>query len=134
MFVKKTSRRGSYLLYWHYVYNNEWIPCKIAIIKEIVGFVSQTNFPRKLWHCTQSLSIPKYVAQISIWIILRRSTFNNRKCLEAVSGTGILLPKLFWPTVRKNCSKGQLISKGLFGVIVWTKNPKNFVKDFCPSL
>ena len=32
-------------------------------------------------------------------------------------------------------SKGQLISKGLFDVIVSTKNPTNcFFKDFYPSL
>ena len=30
--------------------------------------------------------------------------------------------------------KGQLISKGLFNVIIWTKNLTNFFKDFCPSL
>ena len=30
--------------------------------------------------------------------------------------------------------KGQLISKCLFGVIVWTKKPTKFFKDFCPSL
>ena len=29
------------------------------------------------------------------------------------------------------CSKGQLISKGLFDVIVWTKKPTKFFKDFC---
>ena len=39
-------------------------------------------------------------------------------------------------TIVKYCSGyiGQLISKRLFGVIVWTKNPPNFLKDFCPSL
>ena len=30
--------------------------------------------------------------------------------------------------------KSQLISKVLFGVIVWTKNPTKLLKDFCPSL
>ena len=30
--------------------------------------------------------------------------------------------------------KGQLISKCLLGVIVSTKKPTNFFKDFCPSL
>ena len=30
--------------------------------------------------------------------------------------------------------KGFLISKCLFGVIVWTKKPTIFFKDFCPSL
>ena len=30
--------------------------------------------------------------------------------------------------------KGQLISKGLFGVIVWTKKPTNFFKGFLPYL
>ena len=29
-------------------------------------------------------------------------------------------------------TKGQLISKGLFGVIIWTKKPSIFLKDFCP--
>ena len=29
--------------------------------------------------------------------------------------------------------KGQLISKGLFDVPVWTKNPTKYFKDFCPS-
>ena len=29
--------------------------------------------------------------------------------------------------------KGQLISKGHFGVIVWTKKPTNLFEDFCPS-
>ena len=28
--------------------------------------------------------------------------------------------------------KGQLISKGLFGDIVWTKNPTKFFKGFLP--
>ena len=28
----------------------------------------------------------------------------------------------------------KLISKGLFGVIVSTKKPTDFLKDFCPSL
>ena len=31
-------------------------------------------------------------------------------------------------------AKGQLISKGLFDVIVSTKKPTIFFKDFCPSL
>ena len=31
-------------------------------------------------------------------------------------------------------AKGQLISKGLFGVIVSTKKPTKFFKDFFPSL
>ena len=31
-------------------------------------------------------------------------------------------------------TNGQLIFKGLFGVIVWTKKPMKFIKDFCPSL
>ena len=31
-------------------------------------------------------------------------------------------------------AKGKLISKCLFGVIVWTKNQWNFFQDFCPSL
>ena len=31
-------------------------------------------------------------------------------------------------------SKGQLISKGLFDVIVSTEKPTNFLKGFCPSL
>ena len=31
-------------------------------------------------------------------------------------------------------TKGQLISEVLFGVIVSTKKPTNFFKDFCPSL
>ena len=30
--------------------------------------------------------------------------------------------------------KGQLISKGHFGVFKSTKNQRNFCKDFCPSL
>ena len=30
--------------------------------------------------------------------------------------------------------KGQLISKCLFGVIVWTKKQRDFFQDFCPSL
>ena len=30
--------------------------------------------------------------------------------------------------------KGQLISKGIFGVIVWTKKTTKIFKDFCPSL
>ena len=30
--------------------------------------------------------------------------------------------------------KGQLISKCLFGVIVWTKEPTKIFKNFCPSL
>ena len=29
-------------------------------------------------------------------------------------------------------TKCQLNSKGLFGVIVWTKKPTKFLKDFCP--
>ena len=29
--------------------------------------------------------------------------------------------------------KGQLISKGHFSAIVWTKKPTKFFKDFCPS-
>jgi hypothetical protein len=33
-----------------------------------------------------------------------------------------------------SAKKGQLISKGLFGVIVRTKKPMKFFKDFCPSL
>ena len=31
-------------------------------------------------------------------------------------------------------AKGQLISKGHFDVIIWTKKPKKNSKDFCPSL
>ena len=31
-------------------------------------------------------------------------------------------------------AKGQLISKGLFDVIVSTKKKRFFLKDFCPSL
>ena len=27
--------------------------------------------------------------------------------LDILSGNGILLPKLFWPTVRKNCSSDR---------------------------
>ena len=27
--------------------------------------------------------------------------------LDILSGNGILLPKLFWPTVRNNCSSDQ---------------------------
>ena len=30
--------------------------------------------------------------------------------------------------------KGQLISKGCFGVIVLTKKATKYLKDFCPSL
>ena len=32
------------------------------------------------------------------------------------------------------CARGQSISKGLFDVIVLTKNQRNLFKDFCPSL
>ena len=35
--------------------------------------------------------------------------------------------------VFQHITKGQLISKCPFGVIVWTKKPTKF-KDFCPSL
>ena len=31
-------------------------------------------------------------------------------------------------------TKGQLISKCPFGVIVWTKKQRNCFQDFCPSL
>ena len=31
-------------------------------------------------------------------------------------------------------TKGQLISKCPFGVIVWTKIPRKNFRDFCPSL
>ena len=30
--------------------------------------------------------------------------------------------------------KGHLISEGHFGVIISTKKPMNFLKDFCPNL
>ena len=35
---------------------------------------------------------------------------------------------------QQQSTKGQLISKCPFGVIVSTKVPTNFFKDFCPSL
>ena len=35
---------------------------------------------------------------------------------------------------KSTSPKGQLISRGLFHVIVWTKKPKNFLKNICPSL
>ena len=44
------------------------------------------------------------------------------------------LQNLGWLISLTYFSKGQLISKGLFGVIVLTKNNNNFFKDFCPSL
>ena len=37
-------------------------------------------------------------------------------------------------SIKINCAKGQLISKGLFAVVVSTKKPTKFFKDFCPSL
>ena len=36
--------------------------------------------------------------------------------------------------VRRDHTKGQLISKCLFGVIVWTKNQRKNYQNFCPSL
>ena len=35
-------------------------------------------------------------------------------------------------TFAENLPKGQLISKGLFGFIIWTKHPTKFFKDFLP--
>ena len=32
----------------------------------------------------------------------------------------------------QNTAKGQLISKCLFGVIVWTKNQRKNYQNFCP--
>ena len=50
--------------------------------------------------------------------------------------------KFFWLLIWKNCfkfccllkisDKGQMISKCLFGVIVWTKKPTNFFPGFLP--
>ena len=34
-------------------------------------------------------------------------TLDARVCHKNKSRNGILLPKLFWPTVRKNCSSNQ---------------------------
>ena len=33
----------------------------------------------------------------------------------------------------KSCTKGQLISKCPFGVIVWTKMPTKKIDKFCPT-
>ena len=42
----------------------------------------------------------------------------------------------FWPTPPLSClfTKGQLISKGLFAIFIWTKIATGNLKDFCPSL
>jgi hypothetical protein len=53
------------------------------------------------------------------------------------SETGIRppLPEVSsFQSALKVTTKGQLISKCLFGVIVWTKKQRNFFQDFCPSL
>ena len=48
-------------------------------------------------------TIISIVINISNSILTAQFPFRN--CLEyKLIGTGILLPKLFWPTVRKNCS------------------------------
>ena len=69
-----------------------------------------------------------------------RSHFELLWYIGSVSVQGIIKPEKkitkvhtylrFMPTIYK----GQLISKGLFDVIVWTKNQRNSLKDFCPSL
>ena len=70
---------------------------------------------------------------ISMWFLQERFQMQT-KCIEAhenmlqkESGwkekTGILLPKLFWPTVRKNCSSDR---EKLWNSRLKTKNMKNF--------
>ena len=48
--------------------------------------------------------------------------------------TDMIITKTLSCYCNQTSSKGQLISQGLFGVIVWTKNPSKGFKDFCPSL
>ena len=70
---------------------------------------------------------------ISMWFLQERFQMQT-KCIEAhenmlqkESGwkekTGILLPKLFWPTVRKNCSSDR---EKLWNSRLKTKNMQNF--------
>ena len=40
-------------------------------------------------------------------IFLKYCTVRTKKLLEEKIFNGILLPRLFWPTVRKNCSSDR---------------------------
>ena len=45
---------------------------------------------------------------------------------------GILFPKLFWSSVIKNCSKGQIMSECILWSHRFSKIPPTNLIDFCP--
>ena len=54
---------------------------------------------------------------------------------KRISYTAHNEPKLFMKSQLYVCqyvNKGQLISKGLFDVIVWTKKPTKYLQGFLP--
>ena len=88
-------------------------------------------------------------------VILTYNNQHNSNFSNEMAKNGILFSKLFWPSMRKYCSsdhdiffwnlrlricksfeitKGQLISKANFLVLIYTKNPTKLFFDFCPSL
>ena len=97
---------------------------------------SYTNYHFEIWKPKLCTIMTKF--HVTIYVISSTILGNHKTHLLTIyvgsqffphpHKNGILLPKLFWPTVRKKCSKGQLISKCLFEKIVWTKIPtKNLI-------
>ena len=71
-------------------------------------------------------SLYRYVVQKSVCMQIRGCRLDDNGCQS--------FPKCSKFYKFDVLTKGQLISKGLCGVIVWTKKPTKFFKDFCPSL
>ena len=71
-------------------------------------------FPRvweitSLWNLPITLCLAKWKKQTINWMSRRLFDWNIGKSFlwRAKTNFGILLPKLFWPTVRKNCSSDR---------------------------
>ena len=61
---------------------------------------------------------------------------NNTNYQQKQSDMARIIPKsLAINQSHQNAStKGQIISEGNFGVLNFSKNQQNYLKDFCPSL
>ena len=95
------------------------------------------NFEANQWILPHTLQLSSFISWqsvckfFSVFSPRRKITF---KIIPSFSAGEIQLSLTCSISISLSVPKDLLISKGLFGVIVWTKKPTKFPKDFCPCL
>ena len=133
----------------HWFLDDVWLDFHSAKSRHVVKF-SSASLPICFFFAFKRLIVPKSLALnfykqlwIAIWKLSiddwRGPNKGNERNLDSKSC--YIKVQIFWKKATKiwknlplcfDISKGRLISKCLFGVIVWTKKPTNFFPGFLP--